>query len=216
MERIKEVVVVGAGGHGKVVVSLLQELGYKVSQILDDDKTKWGSQILSTPIDGPVDKLKEMSRPRFLLAIGDNQTRLKVAEKYPNTQWLTAIHPKAWVHRSVKISSGTVVFAGSIIQPETVIGSHCIINTGVTIDHDCRIDDGVHLAPGCHLAGNVQIGRASFLGIGVSVIPNREIGKRTIVGAGAAVVKDLPDEVVAVGVPARIMRDLDKENGGLV
>jgi len=216
MEMIKEVVVVGAGGHGKVVVSLLQELGYKVSKILDDDKTKWGSHILSTPIDGPVDKLKEMPRISALLAIGDNQTRLKVAEKYMGTQWLTAIHPKAWVHRSVAISEGTVVFAGSIVQPDTIIGSHCIINTGVTIDHDCRIDDGVHLAPGCHLAGSVHVGRGSFLGIGVSVIPNRKIGKRTIVGAGAAVVKDLPDEVLAVGVPARIMRNLDKKDGGLL
>lgn len=216
MERIENVVVIGAGGHGKVVVSLLQELGYRVSEILDDDKTKWGSHILSTPIDGPVDKLKEMPRISALLAIGDNQTRLKVAERYPHAQWLTAIHPKAWVHRSVAISEGTVVFAGSIVQPDTIIGSHCIINTGVTIDHDCRIDDGVHLAPGCHLAGSVHVGRSSFLGIGVSVIPNRKIGKRTIVGAGAAVVKDLPDEVVAVGVPARIMRNLDKKNGGLL
>jgi len=202
------VVIVGAGGHGKVIVSLLQELGYNIVVVLDDDIAKWGSVILSIPVDGPVEKLQKLPCSEAILAIGSNRTRLCLAEKFPDTTWLSAVHTHSWVHPSVAIGEGTVIFAGSIVQPDTVIGKHCIINTGVTVDHDCQIRDGVHLAPGCHLAGGVTVGKGAFLGVGVSVIPGCSIGKGTIVGAGASIVSDLPDNIVAVGVPAKPVRSL--------
>ncbi len=209
--RMPEAIVAGAGGHGKVVVSLLQELGYRVIALLDDDRSKWGSCILSVPVEGPVKKLREIACSGAILAVGSNRTRLDLAEKFQGMTWLSAVHPYSWVHPSVKIGEGSVIFAGGIIQPDTVIGRHCIINTGVTVDHDCRIEDGAHLAPGCHLAGNVFVGKGAFLGVGVSVIPGCCIGKGTIVGAGASVVSDLPEGVVAVGVPARPVRPLSGE-----
>lgn len=213
--RMLEAVVAGAGGHGKVVVSLLQELGYRVVALLDDDTSKWGSCILSVPVKGPVEKLREISGNGAILAVGSNRTRLGLAGKYPGVTWLSAVHPRSWVHHSVATGAGSVIFAGSMVQPDTVIGRHCIINTGVTVDHDCHIADGAHLAPGCHLAGNVFVGEGAFLGVGVSVIPGCSIGKGTVVGAGASVVCDLPEGVLAVGVPAKPVRSLSgEENHG--
>lgn len=204
----KRIVVIGAGGHGKVVVSLAQELGYDVTVVLDDDERKWGSGILSVPVEGPVGKIEGLSVDRAILALGDNKVRLALAQRYQGIKWLSAVHPQAWVHNSVSIGEGSVVFAGAMVQPDTRIGEHCILNTASSVDHDCLIEDGVHLAPGCHLAGGITIGTGSFLGVGVSVIPGIRIGKGVVVGAGAAVVSDLQDGVLALGVPAKPVRSL--------
>lgn len=204
-----DAIVIGAGGHGKVVVSLLLSLGFSVTMILDDDRDRWGKTVLSVPVEGPTAILSDLDVHAAIVAIGDNMTRLKVAARLRDTPWLSAVHPHSWVHPSVAIGPGSVIFAGSIVQPDAEIGRHCIINTGVTVDHDCRIGNGAHLAPGCHLAGGVAVGEGSFLGVGVSVIPDISIGKGTIVGAGASVVSDLPDNIVAVGVPAKQVRSVN-------
>lgn len=202
------VFIIGSGGHGKVIVSLLQSLGYRIDSILDDNPNKWGESVLSIPVDGPIEKLRNLRSQHAVIGIGNNSVRLGIAGKYEDIDWISAIHPHTWIHDSVTIGAGSVIFAGSIVQPDTVIGKHCIINTGVTVDHDCQIKDGVHLAPGCHLAGGVVVGKGAFLGVGVSVIPCISIGKGTIIGAGATVVSDLPDDVLAVGVPAKPIRSL--------
>ena len=99
--------------------------------------------------------------------------------------------------------SGSVVFAGTIIQPDVAIGKHVIINTSASIDHDCNIGDFVHIAPGCHLAGNVQVKRGSFLGVGTTVIPNITINEWTTVGAGSNVITSLKGNDIYVGNPAK-------------
>ena len=207
-DRQKEVIVIGGGGHGKVVISLLQELGYRVNVVLDDDESKWGSTLLAVPVEGPIEKIRALGFDGAILAVGDNRIRLTLAERYKTVPWIPAVHPRSWVHPSVSMGAGSVVFAGAVIQPETRMGTHCIVNTGATVDHDCFIEDGVHIAPGCHLAGGVSVGKGSFLGVGVSVIPGISIGSGVIVGAGAAVVSDLPGDVLAVGVPAKPIRSL--------
>jgi len=202
----RHAMVIGAGGHGKVVASLLQELGFRVTMVLDDDPAKWGGKILSIPVKGPVSEFIREQDTVAIIGIGDNRTRVKVAEANHGARWITAVHPFSWVHPSVKIGEGSVVFAGSVIQPDTLIGKHCIINTGVAIDHDCRIGDGVHIAPGCHLSGGVSVGQGAFLGVGVSVIPCCTIGRNAIVGAGACVIGDIPEGTTAVGVPAKAIK----------
>ncbi len=195
--------VVGGGGHAKVVISTVQQAGYSVVRVLDDDISRWGTKILGIPITGPISALQEGQKA--LLAIGDNSMRKSIVEGL-KLEWLTVVHPAAHVHPSVKLGSGTVVFAGAVIQPDTTIGNQVIVNTGATIDHDCILDDYVHVAPGCHLAGNVRVGEGTILGIGSSVIPNIRIGSWTTVGAGGIVIDDLPNGIVAVGIPARAMR----------
>jgi len=201
---IKDIVVIGAGGHAKVVISALIESNIKIKGVLDDDQNKWDRKVLNIPVIGPIENIKSGDYEWGIIAIGDNKIRKFVAEKYKGyCKWISIIHPFSYVHPTVEIGEGSVVFAGAVIQPEVKIGKHVIVNTSASIDHDCIIQDYVHIAPEVHLAGRVEVGEGSFLGIGSSVIPYKTIGKWAIVGAGSVVIKDVPDCVTAVGVPAK-------------
>ncbi len=201
---MEEVVVIGAGGHAKVVVATLLASGFTIKGIVDDSPQKWQTKLLDIPVIGPLELLSEENSPLAIIAIGDNEDRRAIAERFRNVcRWISVTHPRAFVHPSVVIGEGTVVFAGSVIQPDTVIGNHVIINTGATVDHDCTIGNFVHLAPGVHLAGGVIVGEGSFLGIGSAVIPRKRIGEWTRVGAGAVVIRDTPPHVTVAGVPAK-------------
>lgn len=193
--------VIGAGGHAKVIIGLAKALGLDVEALIDDNTALHGSAVLGVPVRGPV-RAAELDHRRAVLAVGRNETRKKLATMLP-ADWVTLVHPRAFVDPSVVLGSGTVVFAGAVIQPDTVVGAHAILNTSSSVDHDGVIGDFVHLAPGVHLAGNVTVEEGAFLGVGSSVIPGRRVGAWTTVGAGAAVVRDLPSGVTAVGVPAR-------------
>lgn len=199
--------VLGGGGHGKVVLSLLRLLDRPVAGILDDDDSLWGTSLLGMAVDGPLGRLAGLDSPLALIAIGNNAIRKEIVCQFPLVRWFSAVHPRAFVDPSAEIGPGAVVFAGAIVQAEARIGAHVIVNTGATVDHDCRIGDFAHLCPGVHLAGEVQVGEGCLLGTGTSVIPGRSIGSQTVVGAGAAVVTDLPEAVTAIGVPARVRRD---------
>lgn len=198
----KEVCVIGAGGHAKVVISTLQACGYLINAIYDDNAALWNTSIWDIPIIGSIHLLEEKSTTA-IIAIGDNKVRQKIASRLPHIKWVTAIHPFSMVHSSVSIGEGSVVFAGTIIQPDVTIGKHVIVNTSASIDHDCNIGDFVHIAPGCHLAGNIQVKRGSLLGVGTTVIPNITINEWTTVGAGSNVITSLKGNDIYVGNPAK-------------
>lgn len=200
------IIMMGAGGHAKVVINTLIELGIDIEAVHDDDTGKRGQLLCGVEIAGPISGLDYWVKRKTIMAIGDNQTRRKIVNRFENCDWVTAIHPKATVHPSVRIGEGTVIFAGAVIQPDTIIGKHCIINTNATIDHDCIVEDYAHIGPGVCLAGNVRVGEGTFLGIGSVAIMGSAIGRWSIVGAGAAVIHDIPDNVTAVGLPARIIK----------
>lgn len=200
----RRVVVIGAGGHGKVVIATLQAAGYVIEALLDDDPSKVGQNLLGVCIAGRPDDLLRDSAAEVVLAIGDNASRQAFARRFPGASWLSVVHPFAHVHPSVCLGPGSVVFAGGVVQPDTVLGAHVIVNTGCTVDHDCVVKDFAHLAPGVHVSGGVTIGEGALLGIGCCVKPGVSIGAWATVGAGAAVVRDVPDGVVSVGVPARV------------
>ena len=202
----KGVVVIGAGGHAKVVVSTIIAAGIPVAAVLDDDPEKWGREVCSVRVGGPASAFGKEETRRAVIAIGDNGIRMRLAHLLQKWTWVTVIHPYAYVHPSVQIGEGTVVFAGAVIQPDVRIGAHCIINSGATIDHDCIIGDFVHVAPGSNLAGNVHLGDGVFLGIGSAAIIGKNVGEWTIVGAGGVVVTDLPAHAVAAGVPAKVTK----------
>jgi sugar O-acyltransferase (sialic acid O-acetyltransferase NeuD family) len=200
-----EVYVIGAGGHAKVVIRALQDLGHKVTMVFDDDPRLHGGSLLGIPIVGPVERILEQPCRPTVIAIGNNVMRRRIAIRY-NVPWLTVVHPLAMVDPSVRLGCGTVVLARAVIQIESYVGDHVIINHAATVDHDCVVEDYVHLAPGVHLAGNVTVEEAALLGIGSAAIPGMRIGAETTVGAGAAVIHHLPAHVVAVGVPAKIVK----------
>jgi sugar O-acyltransferase (sialic acid O-acetyltransferase NeuD family) len=202
--RNDSVIVIGAGGHGKVVVSTLLAAGVDVVGVFDDDEKKWGSEILGVPVTGPLAGAEGHGH-LAVLGIGNNEARQRLADQL-GIGWATAVHPNAWIHPSVRLGEGSVVFAGAVIQPDAILGKHVIVNTGALIDHDCEVGDYAHVAPGVQLAGGVRLGEGAFLGIGCSAIPGVRVGAWTTVGAGAAVVSDLPSGVMAVGVPAKPLR----------
>lgn len=186
------VYVVGGGGHAKVVVATLMELGIRPTAVLDDDADKWGSNILGLPVVGPTSLLGEEAAPGAVLAVGDNRLRKALFERYPGVSWLTVVHPRAYVHPSASLGEGTVVFAGAVVQALAVVGRQVIVNTGAIVEHDCFVGEFAHLAPGVRLAGAVRIGEGCLVGVGASLAPGVRVGDWSVVGAGSVVVRDIP------------------------
>lgn len=206
----KSIYVLGAGGHAKVVISTIKVLGLNIAGIFDDDLSKMGMNILGIPVLGTISDADAVSG-YFVIGIGDNLIRKKIYSNLKNKEYIKIIHPCGFIDSTVRIGSGTVIFAGAIVQPNSHIGSHVILNTGCTIDHDCEIEDYCHIAPGVNIAGGVKIGEGAFIGIGSCVIPNVKIGKWSQIGAGSVVVDDIPPNVLAYGNPARVIRDIKHE-----
>lgn len=186
-----------------MVVATARAAGFRVVAIADDDRGRWGADLLGVRVSGPSEAVLQDADAQVVLALGANAIRRKLAAA-ARCRFVSIVHPAAIVDATVRLGAGSVVFAGVVIQPDTAIGAHAIVNTAASIDHDCVLGEAVHVAPGSRLAGNVTLGDEVFLGIGAVVIAGITIGARTTIGAGAAVVRDLPDGVVAVGVPARV------------
>ena len=209
--------ILGAGGHGRVVADAARLSGiWSEIAFLDDRFPEMGTpdgSVDGISVRGPFGAAAKL-RPHFpdaIVAVGDNRRRLEVFQEMKTIGYRLAvvIHPTAAVSDRAIVGPGTVVMAQCAVNPGTRLGAGCIINTGATVDHDCDIGQGVHLSPGVRLGGNVTIGERSWLGVGVSVRDGVTIGADVIVGVGAAVITDLPDHVTAVGVPARVIRTRD-------
>lgn len=197
------VVVVGAGGHAKVVVATLRASGVAVVGVLDDDPA--AGPVLGAPRLGPTADVSRIGLPA-VLAVGDNAARRRLAEAHPGVDWTATVHPAAVVHESARVGAGAVVVAGAVVQPDAVLGRHAIVNTGASVDHDAVVGDFAHVGPGARLAGGVRLGEGAFVGTAAACVPGVRVGAWATVGAGAVVVASLPDRVVAVGVPARPLR----------
>jgi len=207
------VILWGASGHARVVADIIRSGGsYEIAGFIDDlQPARAGETFEGAPLLGGRDALaaaRENGVTHLIVAIGHCDARLEAARfAVANGFTLaTAIHPSAVIATSARVGIGTVVAAHAVVNPGTVIGENVIVNTSASIDHDCTIADGVHISPRACLAGSVRVGEASWIGAGATVIDGRTIGRRSIVGAGAVVVRDIPDDVLAYGVPARIVR----------
>lgn len=202
----KKVIIIGAGGHAKVVADIVKSSGDQIVGFLDDnidlrDNTIFEDKIvLGTTRVEDVEKYKDNY---FIIGIGSNRVRKIISEKYPELNWYTAIHPSAIIGSNVEIGEGSVVMAGTIINTGTVIGKHCIINTSSSIDHDNVLEDYVHVSPGSHLAGAVKIMKGTWICAGVTIINNITIGKNNVIGAGATVIRNIEEEnSTFIGIPA--------------
>jgi sugar O-acyltransferase (sialic acid O-acetyltransferase NeuD family) len=206
------IVVFGAGGHAKVVVDVLEAMGrYEILGLFDDSAELKGTVRAKYTVIGSKADLLMMRKDRvqgLIIALGDNHRRRIVYDEAElmGFNFISAIHPSAQIGGGVRIGGGTLLVAGTVVNVDVDIGCNVIVNTGATVDHDCRIDAHVHLSPGVHLAGRVTVGEGTHIGIGAVVLPNITIGRYCVVGAGSVVREDLPDGVVAVGAPARIIR----------
>lgn len=208
MTKRRDVVVYGAGGHGKVVADIVQlNAGLRLLGFIDDGfpvgPGPMGFQILGGR---GWFETSEARNVEIVFGIGRNPIRMRegqdLAEK--GLRILTVIHPAASVAATASVGAGTVVMANASINPDARVGRAAIINTGAVVEHDCEVGDFAHVSPNAAMGGGAKLGMGAWLGIGAVVKPLVSVGARTVVGAGAAVVKDLPEDCVAVGVPARV------------
>lgn len=191
----------GASGHAKVIMDIARSKGIKIGQLVDDNETL--THLQGHPINHSPDV--EFLKGDVVVAIGNNSTRKKIAKKIKCKYHKAIAHRSAVIAEDAQLGEGTVIMANASINSSVCIGEHCIINTGATVEHDCVLEDFVHISPNAALAGNVKVGEGTHIGIGAIVIPGIKIGKWVTIGAGAVIIKDVPDEVVVVGNPGRII-----------
>ncbi len=206
-------VVWGAGGHALQVTDAIREEGrFSIIGYLDDvNPGRQGTMFCGAPVLGGAERLLDLrvqGISHLIVAVGDCLARLRLADRAREAGWslLTAVHPTAVVGPDVTIGAGTVVTEGAIISPAAVIGENVIVNTSASVGHESHIGDGVHLGPGVHLGGRVAIAHGTWVGIGAVITNQVRIGAKSIIGAGSVVLRDIPDGVVAYGVPARVAR----------
>ena len=202
MKNSKRLVVIGAGGHGRVVADIGAALGYSEIIFLDDS--------VSSNAIGPVsDHIKYRDEADFIVAIGRGDIRESISRRLYESgcRVVTLVHPSAVIGSNVSIGHGSVVMAAAVINTGAVMGKGTIINTSGSVDHDCVLGDYCHVSVGAHLAGTVKIGSHTMIGAGATVINNVDICNNCTIGAGAVVVKDITESGVYVGVPAKKVKN---------
>ncbi len=190
----------GAGGHARVILEMLEACGIEIESIYDDNPEV--KSILGHPVYSAYD-FKNDQDSEFVISIGCNSIRSRVAAKLNGLKFGKVVDPSAQISPSSTIRKGTVVMPGVIINAASVVGDHAIINTGAVVEHDCNISDFVHLGPNSTLCGEVSVGEGTLIGAGSVVIPGVKIGSWVTVGAGSVVLHDVPDHCTTVGNPAR-------------
>ncbi len=208
----------GASGHASVIADIIHiQDKYRIVGFIDNvNSQNTGKKFCGSTVLGGIevlDNLENMGVKHLIFGFGKCKDRLELAEKVCARGFLLAkaIHPRSIIATNVDIGLGTVIAAGAVINTGAWIGDNVIVNTSATIDHNSIIEDGVHVCPGVNIAGDVRIGRASWIGIGTTVIDKIRIGSGTLIGAGSLVLRDIPDDVVAYGIPAKVIKDAEVE-----
>ncbi|MCX7970372.1 MAG: NeuD/PglB/VioB family sugar acetyltransferase [Negativicutes bacterium] len=202
-----KVFVYGSGGQARVVVdALFSGNCFKVTVADSLGMTK--REVLGIDV-YDISEIDRFSLGFWLVALGDNGKRMKWQNRLASQGALfpVCVHSSAVIAKYTAIGDGTVVLAGAVVNAGARVGKGCILNTRSVVEHDCHVGDWVHISPGAKLGGNVSVGDLSWIGIGASIRNGVTIGCNSIVGAGAVVVKDVPDGVVVVGNPAKILRN---------
>lgn len=208
---MKTLVLLGAGGHAQVVADAALASGKWSAIRWHDDDTSL-RPLVGDAITGSIDAFFGTADRglEVALGIGSGKLRRELLSRLVDAGFVLPpiVHPQACVSGFAAVLDGAVVLAGGIVNVGATVGSGAIVNTAASVDHHCRIGTCAHIGPGARLAGDVSIGERTWIGIGASVIEGVNVGARAIVGAGAVVVGDIPEDVVATGVPARVRRSL--------
>jgi len=208
-----KIAIIGAGGQARVVYEILSyNRNMEVVAFVDNVIRGNDERIMDIPVMGDHSVLLRLIKNGVqgaIVAVGDNEIRAAHFEKLKNMglEPVSAIHPTSHIAPSAKLGYGVTIAIGAIISTGARIGDNVIINTGATIDHEDEIEDHVHVSSGCSIAGRVTIKKGTFIGIGSVVREYLTIGENTILGAGSVVLEDMPDNVVAVGMPAKVVKN---------
>jgi len=210
-DPVTEVVVLGAGGHARVLIDLLRQVGTPTPvAILDQDRSLVGVDLLGVPIVGDDDALERFDPTRTALVNGVGSVRdtarrqaVFLRGRDRGFRFATLVHPTAVLAEGLDLGEGVLVLAGAVVNTGVRVGEDTILNTATVIEHDCTIGSHVHVASGAILAGGVTVEDGAHIGAGATVIQGVRIGLGAVIGAGAVVIDDIGADVVAVGVPAR-------------
>ena len=214
----RKVVILGAGGHAKVVLDSLQAQGITVDGVVDPELARTKSVWRSVPVLGGDAYLLELDPQRFWVVNGlgslpGNDLRQKVFNKFKlaGFQFLSVVHPSTFIGSGVTLGEGAQIMAGSIIQADCQIGNNVIVNTGAKLDHDCTVGADVHIAPGVTISGDVVIEDSVHVGTGACVIQGVTIGCGAVIGAGTVVVKPVPEYSTLIGIKPRLTKCRERE-----
>ncbi len=208
-------VIVGAGGHGRVVLDIvLNAAQHEVLGFIDSNPELAGRRMDGRMVLGEIEALPQLRRELCIegavVAIGDNGVRRDFADRIEavGLELINAIHPSANLARNVTLGRNVVIAAGALVCAHCQIGDSVILNTGCIIDHESMIGTATHICPGARLAGRVAVESGAFVGIGATVIQSIRIGYEATVAAGAVVINDVPPLTTVAGVPAREIKDI--------
>jgi UDP-perosamine 4-acetyltransferase len=202
----------GAGGHCRVVIDLIRQLGcWHIEGVLDSDTSLHGGCLDGIPILGGDSLANHLHDQGIISAflgvgsIGNPGTRTRIFRSLCDLgfDFPALVHPKALVAGAVTVGPASCVMQGSIINPGSTVGNAAIINSGAVVEHDCVVGDFSHISPGALLGGGVIVGMNSHVGMGAIIRQGIRIGRNVLVGAGAVVVADVPDGTTVLGIPAR-------------
>lgn len=204
-----QLLVIGAGGHARVVIDVARAAGYHPVAALDPASV--GSTCNGVDVIGGDDLAEQMFSQGLrnaVVAVGDNALRSKIGNRLRDIGFALppVVHPSAILSSSARIGDGTVIMPLAVVNAAATIGAMVIVNTSAVIEHDCDIGDGAHIAPGCLLGGTVSVGAQTLIGIGSVVRPEARIGDHAVVGAGSTVIGNIERNLVATGSPARPWR----------
>ncbi|MEX0694477.1 MAG: acetyltransferase [Rhodospirillales bacterium] len=212
MTRNLPVIIIGASGHAKVLVNLLNVLGAEIIGLTDMDNTIHGRRILGHTVLGDDSMISTHRYGTIHLVNGIGSTRpgpvrQEIYNRFSNMGYTfrTCVHPQAIVSPDTILPEGVQIMAGAIVQPGCMIGANSIINTRASVDHDCILGEHVHIAPGAVLGGTVLVGDGAHIGTGATVIEQIRIGEGAMIAAGACVVRDVEAGGLVAGVPAKPM-----------
>ena len=213
---VRRFIVLGAGGHGRVVADLVRTLGYDVVGYADADVARVGTPADAAGAEVVLTQTELLACTRgerpwpcgasaIALGIGNNAARARARRAIDRTRLPALVHPRAWVSGTVRLGTGVVVLAGAVINTDARIGDGSIVNSRATIEHDCVLGADVHVSPGATLCGSVAVGERSWIGAGAVIIPGLRVARRSTVGAGAVVIRDVVSDATVVGNPARAL-----------
>lgn len=205
--------IVGAGAQGRVILDILRAQGIHASvAFVDDDATVRGKEINGALVSmGLEEALSLREEVEMIVALGNPDLRLRLAARISGcgVSLMNAIHPSAVIMPSAVLGKGIMVGANAVVNSNAIVGDNVIINTAAVVEHDCRISEGAAVGPGAQLGGRVILQTCAFVATGAIITARVSIGARTVIGAGAVVTRDLPANVLAFGIPARVQQKLD-------